>query len=396
MIKVFSALLSVALGQRITFSLDNDWRFKLVDNTTCVDLNNSFPIVLDDVQCMGLSSAPANSLQDCADACCDSSGCMIYQWCPPGQTDCSPSGSCWIGYSYPTKCQPGSGWQSRARASLPSPPPLCDQPECDPNFDDGAWRVLSVPHDFVVEGAFDPSADMNHGYLPYGRAYYRKHFKSSSLAFDLSAPALWLDFEGIQTYSIVWLNGFLLGTHASGYTPSRYFIDPTQLTNTGDNVLVVYADATDPDGWWYDGGGIYRHVWLTAVDTPGPFLGPHGVYAPSTVQGNISFAADGTPYADSLLSPSVEIWSNASNPALQTFDVKLRVINPGTNRVLAVAGGSGTVSRTAVTVWTPATPLQLTNIALWHLVSPPARPSLLILETALLVDGNLVDETNQI
>lgn len=32
-----------------------------------------------------------------------------------------------------------------------------------------------------------------------------------------------------------------------------------------DNVLAVHVDATAPDGWWYDGGGIYRHVWLTTV-----------------------------------------------------------------------------------------------------------------------------------
>ena len=36
-----------------------------------------------------------------------------------------------------------------------------------------------------------------------------------------------------------------------------------------DNVLVVRVDCTEPDGWWYDGGGIYRNVWFTAIESPG-------------------------------------------------------------------------------------------------------------------------------
>ena len=95
---------------------------------------------------------------------------------------------------------------------------------------------------------------MSHGYLPYGIGWYRKHFNPpQQLA---SGPAsFWLDFDGMQTASTVWLNGALLGSHASGYTPSRYWLTASQINWSGDNVLAVKVDASKPDGWWYDGGG---------------------------------------------------------------------------------------------------------------------------------------------
>ena len=39
--------------------------------------------------------------------------------------------------------------------------------------------------------------------------------------------------------------------------------DITDYINFGkDNVVVVRADATQYEGWFYEGAGIYRHVWL--------------------------------------------------------------------------------------------------------------------------------------
>ena len=31
-------------------------------------------------------------------------------------------------------------------------------------------------------------------------------------------------------------------------------------------MVTVRADADWDEGWWYEGGGIYRHVWLTKLD----------------------------------------------------------------------------------------------------------------------------------
>ena len=55
------------------------------------------------------------------------------------------------------------------------------------------------------------------------------------------------------------------GRNFSGYAPFRY--DVTDFVNYGDkNVLVVRVDATMNEGWFYEGAGIYRHVWLTKTN----------------------------------------------------------------------------------------------------------------------------------
>ena len=130
-----------------------------------------------------------------------------------------------------------------------------------PNFKDGDWRGLHLPHDFVVEGKFTPTADAGHGSLPTGIGWYRKTF---DLAASEKGRSLWLDFDGVYRDSQVWLNGKFLGRHKSGYTGFRY--DITDAVNYGgSNVLAVRCDARAQEGWWYEGGGIYRHVWLTSA-----------------------------------------------------------------------------------------------------------------------------------
>jgi beta-galactosidase len=43
-----------------------------------------------------------------------------------------------------------------------------------------------------------------------------------------------------------------------------FYFDVTPYANPGGtNVLVVRVDASRFEGWFYEGAGIYRHVWLT-------------------------------------------------------------------------------------------------------------------------------------
>ena len=117
----------------------------------------------------------------------------------------------------------------------------------------------------------------------------------------------------------MWLNGRALGQHASGYTSQTYVIAP-ELLQARNNVLVVKADATQPDSWWYDGGGIYRHVTLAIVTTPGPFFPVNALYAPAVVSGQISWAS-GVPIAaaDFIFQATV------ANSADTSFDVAVYV-----------------------------------------------------------------------
>jgi beta-galactosidase len=134
------------------------------------------------------------------------------------------------------------------------------------NFDDSKWRVIDLPHDWAVELEFenDPGI-VNHGFKPLDRAYpatsigwYRRVFEipKSDLGKRLS-----IHFDGVFRDCMVVLNGNFLGRNMSGYAPFSY--DLTDFLNYGaKNVLVVRVDATQGEGWFYEGAGIYRHVWL--------------------------------------------------------------------------------------------------------------------------------------
>ena len=62
-------------------------------------------------------------------------------------------------------------------------------------------------------------------------------------------------------------NGHYIGNNFSGYAPFRFDVsDHAELRLLPPNVLLVRVDATLGDGWFYEGAGIYRHVWLTKTN----------------------------------------------------------------------------------------------------------------------------------
>ena len=142
----------------------------------------------------------------------------------------------------------------------------------EPKYDDSKWRQLNLPHDWAVELPFvykDNFDLMSHGYKPVGGLFpetsigwYRKHF---TVAAKDSGQRFQLQFDGVFRNASFWLNGFYLGNNQSGYIGESY--DVTDYVNFNkDNVLVVRVDATQYEGWFYEGAGIYRHVWLNIYD----------------------------------------------------------------------------------------------------------------------------------
>ncbi len=133
------------------------------------------------------------------------------------------------------------------------------------DFNDSTWTAVNLPHDFVVDLPFDSVASHSHGYKTVGYKYpetsvgwYRKELTIPA-ADSLSRFAV--AFDGIFRDSKVWFNGFYLGGEPSGYTSAAYDITP-YINFGGRNVLTVRSDATIEEGWFYEGGGIYRHAWL--------------------------------------------------------------------------------------------------------------------------------------
>ncbi len=95
-------------------------------------------------------------------------------------------------------------------------------------YDDREWQRVNVPHDYVLEGAYDATNTRNHGYLPYQPAWYRKHFVIPQTD---AGKTLQLEFGGIFRDSQVWLNGQFLGSHPSGYTPLHLDITKAARVN---------------------------------------------------------------------------------------------------------------------------------------------------------------------
>jgi len=133
-------------------------------------------------------------------------------------------------------------------------------------FDDSAWRALDLPHDWAIELDFknDPALSSK-GFYPLGRAYPETSVGWYRRVFELPATdagkRISLEFDGSYRETMVVFNGFYIGRHSGGYDPFRY--DVTDFaTPGGRNVLLVRVDATLSDGWFYEGAGIYRHVWM--------------------------------------------------------------------------------------------------------------------------------------
>ena len=137
-------------------------------------------------------------------------------------------------------------------------------------FDDSDWTPIDLPHDWAIELPFvnDPAL-LSKGFHPLGRNYPETSVGWYRRVFELDAAdagkRISLEFDGAYRESMVVLNGFYIGRHSGGYDPFRF--DVTEFVNHGGrNVVLVRVDATSSDGWFYEGAGIYRHVWLVKTD----------------------------------------------------------------------------------------------------------------------------------
>jgi beta-galactosidase len=146
---------------------------------------------------------------------------------------------------------------------------VCTQP----GFDDKRWRPVTLPHDWGIEGPFDPQAPGGTGKLPFsGIGWYRKHF---AVPAGDRGRQFYLDVDGAMSYANVWLNGQYVGGWPCGYTSWRVDLTP-YVKFGGGNVIAIRLDNPPDSSRWYPGGGIYRNVWL--VKTAPVHVGHWGTY----------------------------------------------------------------------------------------------------------------------
>jgi beta-galactosidase len=243
-----------------------------------------------------------------------------------------------------------------------------------PSFDDRGWRRLDLPHDWAVELPFDGRASHSHGYRTVGPRFpdtsvgwYRRTFQIPNE--DLGRR-IRIEFDGVYRAARVFVNGFFVGEEPSGYLPASY--DITDYVNYGgDNVVAVRVDASMEEGWFYEGAGIYRHVWLEK--TAPVHVARHGTWVRTSL-------ADGA----ALVTVDSTVQNESASPA--DCSVSLTVLSP-TGETLAQTGplalhvAPGVASRTDE--------LRVSHPALWSVETPTLHR----LVTEIRQGTKLVDRT---
>jgi beta-galactosidase len=237
-------------------------------------------------------------------------------------------------------------------------------------FDDHSWRVVTVPHDWSIEGlpAEKNPTGSGGGFYPSGVAWYRKSF---------TAPASWkgkhvaLEFDGVSMEATVYLNGQKIGIHPYNYSSFRFDIT-SHLNLSAANVVAVRVDSSQqPNSRWYSGSGIYRHV--RVVITEPVHIAPWGVFV-STPEATASSA-------------KVVIKTQVQNDSTQAASLTIKTL---------LVGPAGSKSRQAEgAVNLPAgqssdttQEIALDQPALWS----PATPRLYRAITQIVKDGKVLDQ----
>lgn len=239
-------------------------------------------------------------------------------------------------------------------------------------YADSSWQRVNIPHDYIVEGAFDPKADNQHACLPVEPGWYRKMI---SIPASDQGRRLWLEFDGVYRDSQMWLNGHFLGRHVSGYTSFRYDVSDVAEPGT-NNLLVVRVDPKHFEGWWYEGGGIYRHTRLVSLAST--HVAPWGVQ----VIPNVSDPRDGM-QADARLEITTTLANDASAPVRamllsEVINTDGKVVATKRTTYRLMAKGSSDAQQS----------LALSKANLWSC----ERPYLYRLRTSVLVRGEAVDQ----
>ena len=249
-----------------------------------------------------------------------------------------------------------------------------------PDFDKAkwpaAWKRIDLPHDWVVDLPFAREASHSHGYKTVGYKYpetsvgwYRKTF---SIPADDEGKHIAIQFDGIFRDARIWVNGFYLGHEPSGYATQVYDISE-YLNYGGGNLVTVRVDATLEEGWFYEGAGIYRHVWLEKTDPV--HIAPFGTFVHADVK---------APYDKA----SVTIETRMTNASAASAAVSLRhILLDEKGQVLQSVMGQKTTLQARETGSAKAVMHIDGQPRLWS----PEQPYCYTLRTVVVRDGKEVD-----
>jgi beta-galactosidase len=236
-------------------------------------------------------------------------------------------------------------------------------------FDDSKWRSLNLPHDWAVELPFVHDEMQNsHGFKPVGRRYPETSVGWYRRTFDIPATdagrRISVDFDGAFRDVLIWVNGCFIGRNDNGYAPFHF--DITDFLAIGKkNCIAARVDASFGDGWFYEGAGLYRHVWLTKSDAV--HLSQFESYVRSTVNGSSAAISLGTVVQNqsAQLANAKVSWKiqDSEGKTVATAEAAVQSITP-----------DGTANYTASA--------KLANPSLWSVDSPNLYSAIVTVESA--------------
>ncbi len=229
------------------------------------------------------------------------------------------------------------------------------------------WDVVSLPHDYVINQDLDPNENNSLGYFKYDNAWYRRHFTLSN---EHSDHRILLEFDGIATESVIYLNGCIVARNFSAY--NSFEVDITDYVYFDkDNVLAVYVSTNEFEGWWYQGGGIYRDVRLVITDKLA--IDRYGVYAPTNKIDEHNWQVN------------IETTVRNDYDCIKSFNVVNYLIDMLGNTVAEVSShGTADIRSKSVIKST----INVTDPLLWNVDSP----YLYTVKTVISVNGDDIDE----
>ncbi|MFD5386173.1 discoidin domain-containing protein [Streptomyces sp. NPDC127074] len=249
-----------------------------------------------------------------------------------------------------------------------------------PGFDDSAWAAVSVPHTMRLERK-RPSV-----YNVYaGIGWYRRYFRVDP---QDRGRRLTVVFDGVQTHSVVYLNGVKLAEHHGGYL--GFVVDITDKVHFDrDNVLAVRVSNLDdpltPPGkprnelGFLTYGGIYRNVTLRVTDP---------VHISDPLEEDLVAGAGvvvSYPKA-SAARASARVKTHVVNRTGKAVQVRLAtVLYDARGRAVARAKADASVAGHGGHAFTQT--LSVTRPNLWS----PDSPSLYTLVSQVYLDNRLVD-----
>jgi len=260
------------------------------------------------------------------------------------------------------------------------------------DFNDKDWQDVQLPHDWAVGLPFEHVANGDldsHGYHAVGALFpensigwYRKTFRMDR---QDSGGRVVLRFDGIFRDSKVWINNCYLGGNFSGYTGCSY--DITDFVHYGGkNTVVVRVDASQYEGWFYEGAGIYRHAWLEVCDNR-HIVREGGVFVHTTTTGQQEGSRKEQGGSEKA---AVTIETIVENSGLQDAIVSVtpyltdregRMVAQGEERKLALGSGRVITSQT----------INVTQPRLWSLDDPYLyRAVVLVRSSGVIVDSQTV------